>query len=211
MPEVHVVKQGESLLSIASAHGFEQWQVIYEDDANAELRKLRPDPMTLLPGDSVTIPDKKPPSFVCDTRKSHSFQLRRPDQAFLRLRLVDMAGKPLAKARCSLTVDGKEMPESRSDGQGIFAQEIPRDAKQAELRVALGEGQPALEWTLEIGQLDPISEDSGVRARLANLGYSPGEQGPLTRALRAFQVDAGLPASGLLNELTRSRLAAVHP
>lgn len=54
----YVVKQGDTLESIARAHGFLRWQTLYNHPANAAFRAARPDPGRLSPGDRIVIPDR---------------------------------------------------------------------------------------------------------------------------------------------------------
>ncbi|WP_395841774.1 LysM peptidoglycan-binding domain-containing protein [Cystobacter fuscus] len=57
--KTHIVKKGDSIWSIARTHGFADWHPIYEDPANQALRKLRPNPALIQPGDRIAIPDQK--------------------------------------------------------------------------------------------------------------------------------------------------------
>jgi len=60
MPRTHVVVEGESLSTIAAAEGFRDFRKLYDAPENAELRKKRPNPNLIRPGDEVVIPDRKP-------------------------------------------------------------------------------------------------------------------------------------------------------
>ncbi|WP_158627391.1 alpha/beta fold hydrolase [Corallococcus sp. AB045] len=53
----HVVKAGESLYSIAASYRIADWRVVYKDPRNAALRKARPNPDHIRPGDKVYIPE----------------------------------------------------------------------------------------------------------------------------------------------------------
>ncbi|MHA7630290.1 alpha/beta fold hydrolase [Corallococcus sp. M7] len=53
----HVVKAGESLYSIAASYRIADWRVVYKDPRNAALRKTRPNPDHIKPGDKVYIPE----------------------------------------------------------------------------------------------------------------------------------------------------------
>ena len=57
---VHKVEPGESLYSIAHKYGIACWQSIYEHPDNADLRRRRPNPHVLHPGDEVRVPEKCP-------------------------------------------------------------------------------------------------------------------------------------------------------
>jgi hypothetical protein len=60
MPTTHLVEEGECPSSIAKRFGFRIWRTIYDDPSNATLRRKRPDPNVLAPGDVVMIPDREP-------------------------------------------------------------------------------------------------------------------------------------------------------
>lgn len=55
---------------------------------------------------------------------------------------------------------------------------------------------------------DEGDEEEAARRRLKNLGYAPGD--PLDGAVRAFQLDYKLNATGKLDAATRARLTEVH-
>lgn len=54
----HTVKKGETLIGIVKKHGFngKAYKKIYGAPYNAKLRKKRPDPNVILPGDVVNLP-----------------------------------------------------------------------------------------------------------------------------------------------------------
>lgn len=54
----YTVKAGESLDSIAQKFGFRNWRDIYEDPANADLRKQRKNANEVKPGDVLVIPTR---------------------------------------------------------------------------------------------------------------------------------------------------------
>lgn len=60
MPRTHVVVEGENLSKIAAAEGFRDFRKLYDAPENEELRKKRPNPNFIKPGDEVVIPDRKP-------------------------------------------------------------------------------------------------------------------------------------------------------
>ncbi|WP_437934760.1 hypothetical protein [Sorangium sp. So ce341] len=69
MPTTHTVLAGESLITIAKKYQFLNWKTIFDDPANAELRKQRPTANAILPGDKIIVPDKKPKSVSIPTTK----------------------------------------------------------------------------------------------------------------------------------------------
>jgi LysM repeat protein len=60
----YTVRHGDSLSLIARRYKVATWQKIYYDPANADFRRLRPNPNLIYPGDVVFVPDGKgaPPS-----------------------------------------------------------------------------------------------------------------------------------------------------
>lgn len=71
MPEVHVVKPGETIAGIAKGHGFGNWRAVYDHPANAKLREARPDPNHIHPGDKIYIPDKIQKTYARTTDQTH--------------------------------------------------------------------------------------------------------------------------------------------
>lgn len=57
-PKMHVVRPQDTLSGIAAAYGFpaERWRWIYDAACNADLRRARPDPKLIRPGDRVLVP-----------------------------------------------------------------------------------------------------------------------------------------------------------
>ncbi|MFC1792330.1 peptidoglycan-binding protein, partial [Planctomycetota bacterium] len=71
------------------------------------------------------------------------------------------------------------------------------------------------EFDLELGHMNPVSETSGVKARLHNLGYDCGPvdetmDEKTVEAIKAFQQDVGLSTSGELDQATRDALVREH-
>jgi N-acetylmuramoyl-L-alanine amidase len=201
----HVVAQGECLATIAARHGFE-WQTIYNAPENAALRRRRPNPNILYPGDVVEIPEKRPVESRVATGRQHTFKV--PRQTWeLRLRLKDHDHEAISGVAWSLSVEGIADPfEGKTGKDGLVAVPFPVHSRRAILTVF---GQSHV---LDIGGLDPVSRVSGVQQRLARLGYDPraidGVLGPRTRAaIMAFQESQDdLADTGRLDDATRQRL-----
>ena len=134
------------------------------------------------------------------------------------LRILDAAGYPRRLVPYLLTVRtaGGEAGKSRTgetDFDGFLHEPIPYDAVGGELILRTSGGLRSL--TLRLGYLEPVDTVRGVQSRLNNLGYPCGaEDGVLNEetqeALRHFQRDYGLPATGQEDEATRAKLKDVH-
>jgi len=215
MANVHVVQQGECLSSIARKFGFKDWHVLYDHPANAELKKRRPNPNALLPGDLVAIPE---PIVRTDTRPTgswHEFTVER-EKPRLKVQLLGLDGKALPSQDYQLTVDGQER-YGTADGQGLVDEPVGAGTRSATLRttVPAGDDTRELVWRFAIGTLDPMSTTSGLQARLANLQYYTGaidgNYGPVTRgAVLALQDSAKLPLTGMPDDATLKELEKQH-
>jgi N-acetylmuramoyl-L-alanine amidase len=215
MGQFHTVAQGECLASIAQQYGFADYKTIYGDANNTALRRNRPNPNILFPGDHVYIPDKKDKSESRGTSKQHNFQIKIPT-VLLRLVIEDKTQKAYANKRYLLKI-GEHLYKGRTNGQGLVQETIPISAQQGELIVWLSDeaGEEGISFPLQIGDLDPLETISGVQARLHNLGYKcdsvDGDLNEQTKAaLRQFQTSVGLKATGVIDAATRSKLRDIH-
>jgi hypothetical protein len=57
-PQRYLVKPGDSLARIAAQRGYPDWRVVWNAPSNGTLRRARPDPNRLLPGDVVMLPPR---------------------------------------------------------------------------------------------------------------------------------------------------------
>jgi hypothetical protein len=206
----HPIVPGECLSSVAHRYGFGEARAIWSHPDNAELRKKRPDPNALLPGDVVAIPDKEPRKESAPAGKRTVFRVRRP-RAWLRLFLRDDDGTALAGKKYWL-VTGNSGFEGRTDERGRLEQKVPPDAQDADLVVWMDEEDveaEVLAVSLKLGHLPPLEEPTGAQARLTSLGYPCGEA-EMPAALRAFQKAQGLPESGAPDAATLERLRRVY-
>jgi N-acetylmuramoyl-L-alanine amidase len=207
MPRIHVVKQGETLSSIAEQYGFLNYEGIWNAPENAGLRDVRPSGHVLFPGDEVVIPDKEVKSYDRATDNDYQF-LVHVEKTKLLLHLEDALGKPLAGTPCVLTVDGQE-DSLTTDGEGVLEASIPRKARKAKLEVN------KMTWDIAIGHLDPPGARPGWLARLKNLGYIPADiafvnDHNAAHALGRFQEDNDLPRTETMNQATCDKLLEVH-
>ncbi len=210
MTRVHTIAPGECLASLAHAYGFGDGGAIWAHPDNAELRRKRSDPASLMPGDVVAVPDKEPKSEICASGRRHVFRVRRA-RAWLRLYLRDEDGTALADKKYWLVV-GNVGFEGRTDERGLLQQKVPPGAREADLVVWMDEEDieaGVLAVSLELGCLPPVETPEGIRQRLVNLGYPASDADP-SAALRAFQRDQGLPETGAADGATRERLLKVY-
>lgn len=182
MANTHIVEQGQHLALIARAHGFTNWDTIWNAPENKALKDLRKNPDVLLPGDELFIPEREPHHELCATERRHRFVARiRPLK--LRIFLSDLANQPLAHHDCTLFVDSDSEKLPTPDS-GLLEKQIPIDAASGMI-VDRGTNAPAPNGVerpitervvrFRIGHLDPVTELSGQIARLNNLGYNAGE------------------------------------
>jgi N-acetylmuramoyl-L-alanine amidase len=208
--DYHVVAQGESVDSIAALCGHVP-DTIWNAPENRDLKSQRKDPHILMPGDRLFVPPLEPKTVSVATGSLHKFTVQRP-RARLNVQIVE-AGKPRANEPFVLVVDRNTRLSGKTDGDGRVDQPLPPLARMANLTV--GEGEAAVTYRLLLRALDPVTEVSGVQARLRNLGYGEvpldGEMGPATvAALCAFQRDHSLDVTGKPDKATQDKLKVQH-
>ena len=122
--------------------------------------------------------------------------------------------EPLADAPFTLDAEGA-IQEGSTDGDGRIDVTVPAAARRAELVLSPGTADER-RLTLLIGGLDPATEITGVKQRLANLGFPAGDESDgaetpeLERALSAFQQHCELEVTGRIDDTTRDRLVEEH-
>lgn len=213
MPITHVVAQGDCFSKIAKRYGFADYKVIYDHPDNAELKKKRPNPNVLRPGDSIQIPDHTLKEIDAPAGQMHRFKVKLAEKA-LRLALAGPDGKPLAGVDYELDLGEKTPRKSATDGGGKLEELVPADCTRATLYI-----QDRV-LVLNLGHLNPLAEaktgdHTGLQGRLKNLGYDPGpadgKYGPRTRAaLAVFQADNDLEITGKLDDATLDKLEKAH-
>lgn len=120
---------------------------------------------------------------------------------------------PRANVPYILKIDGKSHT-GETDNDGRIEVVIPANAKVGRLTVDPGNENEAV-YPLRLGRLQPISEISGVKIRLRNLGFDCGninedETTSFAAALSAFQEKNGLEITGEINDETRAKLKELH-
>jgi hypothetical protein len=205
----HVVRQGECLTSIAAAHGLHP-DTIWNDAANAELKRKRKDPSVLLPGDRLHVPERRLKQESGATEQRHRF--RRKGLPVRLILTIRQGGQPRADTPYALTVDGRTR-EGTTDGDGKLDEPIPAGAHGARLVVDPG-GEDEQIFELDLGGLDPVTETAGVQKRLDNLGFTCESSGELddqtAAALMAFQKEHDLEPTGSADAKTCDKLVQEH-
>jgi hypothetical protein len=213
MADWHEVKQGETVSSIADNYKFRNYKTVYLHSENADLRKMRPNPDIIFPGDLLYIPDMEEKWVPAVTDKRHYYVVKSRYKV-LRIRLQDFNGKPLSEAPYELSF-GLNVINDTTNAQGVFEKRVPVQLREAALKI---EGY---QWTLKIGDLNPIDETldtgaSGIQMRLINLGFHPGPVdgviGPRTKAaIQGFQKKhPPLAVDGICGPETTKRLLKEH-
>lgn len=171
MSTKHIVKHGEHLAGIAAGHGFMNHRVIFDDPANAELKKLRPNPNILAADDQVVIPDKVIKEVLIPTDKKHAFVVTVQKLKF-RVKVLDLSGEAFSgevKLVAGTTTTGMEQKNN------VHEADIAPLIKEAKLQFGpTADNAQRADILLEVGGLDPIRQQSGQRERLNNLAYFAG-------------------------------------
>jgi hypothetical protein len=198
------IRQGDCVNSIALAHGFDP-DTLWNHPGNADLKELRRSPNALLPGDQLEVPPIELREDGVATGSVGRFKLTVPPLK-LRLRLTSH-GKARGNLAYELLIDGQDALDGTTDGDGWIDQPIPPTATRAILSLDDGNEQ----YELLLGHLDPHDSVTGIQQRLRALGYYfgrvDGELGAQTQtALRSFQNQNGLTASGEVDDATSNAL-----
>ncbi len=214
MAQTHTTAAGDTMVTVAFTYGFRDWRAIYDHPQNAPLKESRPNPDVLNPGDSIYIPDKEPIERDCATNQRHQFTLKSLRALFC-VRLNDPFGVPYGNVKYQLVVEGETIEGQLENGE-VKCDVLPT-THDAELTIWPDAADPdrSLHWTLRLGHLDTTATNAGIKGRLNNLGYacdpsSDALDDDAKNAIRAFQTDAGLPATGEIDDATKQRLEAMH-
>jgi hypothetical protein len=202
---MHTVGTGDCLLSIAEEYGL-LWETIWEHPQNAELKRLRQDPNVLGPGDQLFVPEKRIKETSKATDQTHKF-VRKGTPAKVRLQLLDFERKPRTGLKYKADVDGVTS-QGTTDGDGMVEVYVKPGARTAKLTLFAPRGTEQFE--LDLGHVDPIEEETGVKERLENLGFHCDGEEALRNAMLAFQKEHQLTETGQIDDATRAKLKQVH-
>lgn len=209
----HTVKQGETLSRIARQYGFASAQVLYDHPENQNFRQLRTNPDIIYPGDKVFIPEKTPPSFKAKTNKKTTFIVKREKEILrTRIKLEDESDDSLASQKAILAI-GDQQIESQIAADGFVEWKLPKKiTRHGVIRLFLDEENKVThEIKIDLGSLDPVTEASGVQARLNALGFYCGEvdnkiKEKSEQAIKEFQTAKQLTVDGIAGPITQAEL-----
>jgi hypothetical protein len=223
MAQDYTVGQGDCMSSIAYENGF-FWKTLWQHPSNAALKALRKNPNVLMTGDIVHIPDLTVRQEPGATEATHKFMLKGVPEK-LHMRLLDYNHNPRPNLDYVIVIDGAAQ-RGKTDANGAITQSIPPNAMTGKLTFAAPapvdlNGKPIpgkpknMVLILQLGNLNPITEVSGLKARLANLGLYRGTidenlDGATQQAISAFQTKQGLPVTGLADGATQQKLQSLH-
>ena len=219
MAGIHKVVQGEYLFGIARKYGFPDAKKIWNHPQNAALKDLRKNPNVLFPGDELFIPDPEPREEDKPADALHRF-VAPAEKLKLRVQLTRVYGPPYQNTPCALILDA-DRNELTSDGDGLIEQEIKPTVTKAtlladdEVQVNGAPEKIEREIQIQVGHLDPVSEPSGQRARLANLVYyrlpvEKVDNDEFLSSVEEFQCDHSLQIDGVCGPNTQAKLLSVH-
>lgn len=203
MIKTHVIRAGEHLAKIAHDAGLDPDEV-WSHPKNEELRERRKDRNILCEGDVLVLPVEEAAPVPLKVGEANHFSAIVPEIE-THLCFGDARG-PFAHE--AYAVEGLDEPMTgTTDAEGKLTIAAPVDAKVAKVRFE----KRGLGFTVLLGEMDPITEPSGVQLRLALLGYLKGTpSGELddatVNALRAFQEAKSLAQTGAMDEATLGAL-----
>ena len=156
----YVVKQGDHVDKLAFAYGFDA-DAVWNDGKNAELKSKRKSPSELFPGDVLQFPRAKKDGQPIPKGTSNAYTVTVPKKK-LTLTLKDERVQ-----NAKYEVRGLGAPLEGSTSNGAFEIDVPVFVRE----IVIAFDDVPLLYNVRIGDLDPISEASGVRQRLEHLGF----------------------------------------
>lgn len=204
----YVVRPGDHLAQIALRHRVAADRA-WRDPRNDALRARGRSPEQLAPGDVLFLPDPDDAPQPLDVGGFSAYRAQVP-RARVPVALRDATG-PLRDTE--FAVEGLGAPHPyRTDGDGHAVIEVPLPTRAVTLHIP----SRSLRVVLAVGDLDPITTDAGVYARLVNLRLAEARAGggftrdDLADAVSAFQRVEGLEATGRADDATRDLLRTRH-
>jgi N-acetylmuramoyl-L-alanine amidase len=211
--KAYVVRDGDYLARIAFRAGLDPTDV-WDDPKNADLKALRKNPEILHPGDIIYLPDASPTELKINPGDTLEVEARPPT---VTVELVLWMSDPenekknlLAGLAYTLLGGRDDVEEGTIAADGKVKFEVPVNLHEVTLVVE----EEGLRFPVHIGAMDPATEPSGWKKRLAHLGYLDddglNETFDLSPAIRAFQRQHGLEPTGLVDDATQKALVEKH-
>ncbi len=208
----HVVRPGDCIETIAEEHGCAP-DALWAHARNAGLRRSRPNPNVLAPGDVVHVPAELLSDGVA--LRPGAVNVLRGTPAMTTLKvclqrrgvegLEPIAGVPF------LVLSGRTKVSGTTTSGGQVEAQVPVAERFA--RVVLHPSTPdEIVLEVKVGYLDPHDLRSGMVQRLGNLGYLDALRSPEAVAAghERFQHDHGLELTAAFDEATSARLRREH-
>jgi hypothetical protein len=122
------------------------------------------------------------------------------------LRLLDFDRNPCGNINATILF-GSRSRVATSQADGILRALIPVGIDEVVIHYQPKNSATIVQWPLRI-HLSPVQDDIGAEGRLLNLGYPISSDRAF--ALFMFQGDHEIPETGVLDDVTRAKLAEVH-
>lgn len=187
--ETYEVAQSDRLATVARSKGFLRWQTIWDFPGNADLRELRGTPHILQPGDQLAIPSKV--ERTAEVPGGTAEYVVQCSAEVLRVRFAGIRSSDANPVTFKATPDGGAAIEGPLPKSGNMEVDLPPDTETVHVELfRKQDGDEAFAaYDFTVGGLDPLSEISGIKARLQNLGFYDG------------------PIDGNLDDSTRTAIA----
>ena len=206
----HIVQQGESVISLSKKYGISV-EKIWNHPDNQGLKNKERTHGILFAGDELTIPDKEKKEVEISTNKFIKIRYRRKLKTNLNIKF-NRNGKPRSNEKYVLKIEDQEL-KGNLDNDGRMNVEIPVSAKEALLY--LGDEGKQEKLKLKIGYLDPVSEVTGIKQRMRNMGMYYGKlddsiDDAFLASLKMFQKKHNLSETGEVNEKTKQKVKEAY-
>jgi hypothetical protein len=210
----YIVRQGDYLGKLAYLHGFDADEV-WNHERNTELRDLGRSPNILAPGDILYLPvkPKEGLSFTSGTSNRYRATVHKVKVSIV---FKDdsrvLADEPYEVFGLGSEGSDGQTAERKTDGDGRIELELPVTTRE----ISIVFPRQNVSYEVRVGDMDPENELSGIKKRLANLGFlvreidSEAGDDQLSGAILAFQKKRGLPATGALDDATKKALKDEH-
>jgi hypothetical protein len=210
----HKVAQGETLSSIAKCYGFSSIDIIYDHSDNSNFKALRPNPDIIHAGDEIFIPEITLAKLKVALNKKVTFVLKQPKEILsLLINFEEDEDTQGADKDAILIVDDVEYP-SKSDSSGLVKWKLPKTSIRTgivKLYLEPDQSEATHAFEVKLGELNPVSENTGIQARLNGLGFHCGNidskiKDKSEEAIRKFQKVNDLVIDGIAGTNTQQAL-----